>query len=104
MGLILKEKYMTDMTEDEEMAMKEEVADLIMNDMETWGEDRFHEVMQKCLPCCLRLDGEMDCLTCPNYPKEKGTEEIDKHVWVAEVCVFTSMAFEGLAENAGENN
>lgn len=94
---------MTDvMTKEEEMAVREEVANHIIEDMESWGEEKFHKLMENCLPCCLKLNGEMNCLYCPNYPKEKGIEEINKDIWVAEVCVFTSLAFalafEGLAE------
>ena len=97
-----------DFTEEKKQSLKEEVAEVIIIDMETWGEEKFNQIMHECLPCCLRTNGDMKCFNCPNYPKEKSSvddeEDTNMHLWIAEVCLFTSMAFEGLAENVGENN
>ena len=88
---------MTDKDKEKEEIMNE-ISEIINEDIEDFGEDKFKEYMSPCMPCCLDTMGDVTCMGCKYYPAEKMSDDITTALWNAEVCAVTAMAVESLAE------
>ena len=88
---------MIDKDKEKEEIMNE-ISEIINEDIEDFGEDKFKEYMSRCMLCCLDTMGDATCMGCKYYPAEKMSDDITTALWNAEVCAVTAMAVESLAE------